>query len=200
MALREARQTQCRLLTGFIWCRICRPSLKELWRSEGVTCKFLNLNPVRPQICPQLSVARTESLLKNARQQQSKQRRLERYQELVALHAEGYSQSGISGALDISIKTVRRWLRSGQFPERKPVVGRYSHVREFEGICGQRWEQGCHNSYQLFREIRLHGYRGSRQMCPTMLPLAQTSRYSSPADTPACAERRGDTHLETPGA
>jgi transposase len=98
------------------------------------------------------------------RQQQSRQRRLERYQEVVALHADGYSQSGISEALGISIKTVRRWLRPGQFPERKPVVGRYSHVREFEQYLRQRWEQGCHNSYQLFHEIRLHGYRGSRQM------------------------------------
>jgi transposase len=98
------------------------------------------------------------------RQQQSRQRRLERYQEVAALRANGHSQSGISEALGISIKTVRRWLRSGQFPERKPVIARYSHVREFEQYLQQRWEQGCHNSNQLFREIRLHGYRGSRQM------------------------------------
>jgi transposase len=99
-----------------------------------------------------------------SRQQQRRQRRLERYHEVVALHANGHSQSGISEALGISIKTVRRWLRSGQFPERKPVIGRYSHVRQFEAYLRQRWEQGCHNSYQLFREIRLRGYQGCRQM------------------------------------
>jgi transposase len=111
------------------------------------------------------------------RQQQRRQRRLERYQEVVSLHAEGHSKSDISKALDISIKTVRRWLRSGQFPERKPVIGRFSHVREFEPYLRQRWEQGCHNAHQLFREIRLRGYRGVDKWFPTMYaPGASTSR------------------------
>jgi len=93
-----------------------------------------------------------------------RQRRLARYEQVVALHARGQTQTAISRAVGISLKTVRRWLRSGQFPERKPVINRHSHVREFADYLRRRWADGCHNSTQLFREIRGRGYRGSRQM------------------------------------
>jgi len=91
-------------------------------------------------------------------------RRLERYQQVIELYKSGHSQKAIGDALGISRKTVRRWMRSDEFPERKPVSGRYSHVREFDAYLQERWAQGCHNATQLFREIRSRGYRGSRQM------------------------------------
>jgi transposase len=43
-------------------------------------------------------------------QQQRRQRRLERYQKLAELYDRGYCRSAISRELDVSIKTVRRWL------------------------------------------------------------------------------------------
>jgi transposase len=91
-------------------------------------------------------------------------RRLERYQQVMELHNSGHSQVAIGEALGMSRKTVRRWLRSQGFPERKPPSGRHSHVREFDEYLRRRWEQRCHNATQLFREIRARGYRGSRQM------------------------------------
>ncbi len=91
-------------------------------------------------------------------------RRLERYQQVIELHNRGHSQVAIGEALGMSRKTVRRWLRSQGFPERKPPSGRHSHVREFDEYLRRRWEQRCHNATQLFREIRARGYRGSRQM------------------------------------
>ena len=100
-------------------------------------------------------------------QRQSAERRrhrVERYEQVVALDASGHTQRAISAAVGISLKTVRRWLRSREFPERKPVISRHSHVREFADYLRQRWDAGCHNSVQLFREIRARGYRGSRQM------------------------------------
>jgi len=70
----------------------------------------------------------------------------------------------ISRELAISIKTVRRWLRTDQFPERKPPRGRRNKVAEFEAYLNERWKAGCHNSTKLFTEIRARGYKGSRQM------------------------------------
>ncbi len=98
------------------------------------------------------------------RQQQRRQRRLERYQQVIELSRGGSTQKVISKAVGVSLKTVRRWLRAQQFPERKKPTGRRSHVREFDQYLRQRWEQGCRNSTQLYREIRGHGYRGGRQM------------------------------------
>lgn len=97
-------------------------------------------------------------------QQQRRQRRLERYERVTDLHSRGFSQLAISRELSISVKTVRRWLRADQFPERKPPSGRRKKVAEFADYLDDRWKQGCHNSAQLFTEIRARGYKGSRQM------------------------------------
>ena len=98
------------------------------------------------------------------RKQQRRQRRQERYERVIELHRLGHTQRAISLEVGIQRKTIRRWLRAGQFPERKPVTGRRSHVCEFHEYLQQRWNQGCHNATRLFQEIRARGYHGSRQM------------------------------------
>jgi transposase len=102
--------------------------------------------------------------LEEQRKQQRRQRRHERYERVIELHRLGHTQRAISLEVGIQRKTIRRWLRAGQFPERKPVTGRRSHIREFHEYLQQRWNQGCHNATRLFQEIRARGYRGSRQM------------------------------------
>jgi transposase len=97
-------------------------------------------------------------------QQQRRQRRLERYQQVVELYAKGCSKKMISREVDVAYKTVRRWLRAGQFPERKPPSGRRQKAAEFADYLQQRWSEGCHNATQLYREIRSHGYKGCRAM------------------------------------
>jgi transposase len=98
------------------------------------------------------------------RKQQRRQRRQERYERVMELHRRGHTQRAISAEVGIVCKTIRRWLRMGQFPERKLVTGRRSHVRQFDDYLRQRWNEGCHNATLLFREIRERGYQGSRQM------------------------------------
>ena len=98
------------------------------------------------------------------RKQQRRDRRRERYDRVVELHRLGHTQRAISTELGIQRKTVRRWLRAGQFPDRKPAVGRRSQVREFHEYLQQRWNEGCHNATRLFQEIRTRGYPGGRQM------------------------------------
>jgi transposase len=93
-----------------------------------------------------------------------RQRRLERYERVVALFQDGQSQASISRALGIERKTVRRWLRRGEFPERKPPHRRPPKVSEFEAYLAQRWNEGCHNASRLYHEIREKGYSGKRAM------------------------------------
>jgi transposase len=124
-------------------------------------------------------------------------RRLERYQRVIELHQSGHSQQAIGEALCISRKTVRRWLRSGKFPERKPPSGRHSHLREFDEYLRQRWAKGCHNATQLFREIRARGYRSSRQMVSYHLSSWRADRVSKAKASPApCAQRRRHPHVQ----
>jgi len=68
-----------------------------------------------------------------------RQRRLERYEQVVALFNAGQSQKAISRALGIQRKTIRRWLRRGEFPERKPPHRPPPKVSEFADFLQQRW-------------------------------------------------------------
>jgi transposase len=97
-------------------------------------------------------------------QQERRQRRLERYEMVVASYAKGCSKRAISRDLGIAYKTVLRWLRAGQFPERKPPSGRRQKAAAFADYLQQRWSEGCHNATQLYREIRVRGYKGCRAM------------------------------------
>jgi transposase len=65
-------------------------------------------------------------------------------------------------------KTIRRWLRRGQFPERKPPHRRPPKVNEFADYLRQRWDEGCHNASRLYHEIRGRGYAGQ---CRANAPL-----------------------------
>jgi transposase len=93
-----------------------------------------------------------------------RQRRLARYQQVVAMFQSGHSQAAISRALSIGRKTIRRWLRRGEFPERKPPQRAPAQVSEFAVYLQQRWQEGCHNASRLYRESRQQGYPGKRGM------------------------------------
>jgi transposase len=89
---------------------------------------------------------------------------MELYQQVVQLHQEGHSQRTISHVLQLGRKTVRRWMRTGQFPERKPALRKPAQVKAFAEYLEGRWREGCRNATKLFQEIRGLGYGGRRSM------------------------------------
>lgn len=99
-----------------------------------------------------------------ALQQERRQRRLERYGEVMQRHRQGYSQKKISKTLHLDRRTVRRWIHAGAFPERQLPRQRPTKVHRFEEYLQRRWGEGCHNATRLFEEIRAQGYRGGRSM------------------------------------
>ncbi len=71
----------------------------------------------------------------------------------------GLSQREIGRQCGLSRKTVRHWIRAGDFPERKRRLRR-STVEEYREYLEQRWQQGCHNSAQFWRKLRIRGFAG----------------------------------------
>ena len=128
----------------------------------------LVLSPNAPTAPVESQVPTTETPAQPSTQQtlqlQRRQRRLERYQQVIDLREKGYSQKAISAELNIERKTIRRWLRRGEFPERKPPSGRRQKVADFSDYLHQRWNEGCHNATRLFHEINTRGYKGCRAM------------------------------------
>jgi transposase len=87
---------------------------------------------------------------------QRRQRRFERYQQVIALHQRGASKRAIARQLGLERKTVRHWLSAGQFPERQ-VPQRRSSVDHWLSYLEKRWTEGCHNRSQLWRELQAQG-------------------------------------------
>jgi len=93
--------------------------------------------------------------------QARREQRLARYQQVIALNDQGYSQRQIAEALGIGRHQVRLVLRADGFPEQMAPTPRWSGLRRYEPYLRQRWADGCDNALQLWRELRDRGYPGS---------------------------------------
>jgi transposase len=91
-----------------------------------------------------------------------RQHRVDRYDEVVGLYRKGMSQQEISRTLHMGRKTIRRFLRAGQFPERAKPHRKPPSVNAFQEYLTRRWAEGCHNATKLWREIQAQGYAGGR--------------------------------------
>jgi transposase len=89
----------------------------------------------------------------------SRARRQSRYHEVAQLRAAGASVSRIAAELGIERKTVSRWLRLGHAPAWKQPSGD-SMLNPFAGFLTRRWNEGCRNAAQLWRELAALGFRG----------------------------------------
>jgi transposase len=122
---------------------------------------------------PQRSVGET------AAQQGRRLHRLVRYQQVQALHAQGESIRAIAAQLGIARGTVRRFIHAMGFPERAQPRRAASILDPYLPYLERRWQEGCQNALQLWRELQAQGYTGSRK------PLAiwARQRRARPAPT-----------------
>jgi transposase len=87
----------------------------------------------------------------------NRERRMSRYEAVMALFRNGIAQREIARQCGLSRKTVRRFILAQSFPERKQRR-RSSLVDPHRNYLEMRWQQGCHNSAQLWRELRVQGF------------------------------------------
>jgi transposase len=150
--------------------------------------KATPLSTAQPRQSPKLSP-------KAAQQSQAKrEERLAQYQHVVTLQKLGFSQTTIADQVGIGHATVSRWLAHGAFPEqqsRPRKIGLDSHLP----FLRERWEAGCHNIAQLYRELVARGYTQSyasvyeslvrlrairkEECCKRMRPLSISSVLSA---------------------
>lgn len=115
-------------------------------------------NTVDAEPCPPAEPTSFLSHAASARER-NRARRLRLYKEMKTLADAGLNHNNIARQLGISLRTVQRWTASGVFPERTArcyphAVDPYAHYLE------HRWQQGCRNVSQLWRDLRDQGYRG----------------------------------------
>jgi transposase len=90
----------------------------------------------------------------------SRERRLALYQQVIQLQEEGLTERQIAKRLGISRTTVRKYLSAGGFPERKERASPPGSVDRHADYLRRRWNEGCRNTKQLWRELREQGFEG----------------------------------------
>jgi transposase len=107
---------------------------------------------------------------------QRRARRLTIYTQVWTLHQQGWSPRLIAQHLGIGRMTVVRYLQAPTFPERKGHTNPGKSVlTPYKERLLKRWNAGCREALQLFRDLQRHGYTGSY---PTMARYAQRLRQA----------------------
>lgn len=142
--------------------------LKILQQEDTLIQKHLNPIP-QPAPRPEFPAppANTAEILTAA-----EERRKQRMETAQELHQRGHTQKSIARQLHIHPRTVRRYLHRSS-----PKAPRYRTHRLLDPFCPyllQRWNEGCFNATQLYREIQAQGYSGSTTMVRTALQPLRT--------------------------
>ncbi len=103
--------------------------------------------------------SQTETLAREGR----RFRRLTLHEKVHRLHQAGYTICAIARRLQLSRTTVYRYLSIRDLS--KPVARhrKSSQLDPFAAYLTQRWQAGCRNASQLWREIQQQGYPGTRK-------------------------------------
>ena len=112
-------------------------------------------------------------------------RRVERYEQVVALHAQGISQRTIAKRVGIHRGTVAKYLHAGTLPERAARVYA-SKTDPHVDFLRKRWAEGCHNAAQLARELVAQGFKGS--YCSVRRRVAPWDRSTSSESSSASVQ------------
>ena len=86
-------------------------------------------------------------------QQQNRQRRYDRYQEVRGLMKTGASKAEIARQMGLDHRTVRKFMHAEVFPEAKPRIRRCI-VDPHAEYLDRRLREGCRSPTRLWRELR----------------------------------------------
>jgi hypothetical protein len=115
--------------------------------------------PVEPVVSPVSAPKPTTKRQQHSLDKQAA--RQARFDEVVALHTKGWSQSRISSTLGLDRKTVRVWLKAGRLPSWQQPSG-----NSMVDVHGDYLRRRCHNGTRLWREIREFGFTGRAKPRP----------------------------------
>jgi transposase len=94
---------------------------------------------------------------------QRREKRLACYTEAMEMRRRRVPVRVVARTVGVCTRTILRWAHAEGFPERSPAR-RHSILDEFMPWLKKRWDAGCHNAQQLWRELRRQGFSGSREI------------------------------------
>jgi transposase len=127
---------------------------------------------------------RTTSALASVQPSPSRDRRHAQYERVMELASQGLGLKAIAKVVGLDRRTVRRWRRAGEFPERVPGYRR-SCLDSFRDYLQQRFHEGCYNSVRLWHELREQGFAGSRSTVRRSVARLRPAIRGQPRAAPA---------------
>jgi hypothetical protein len=95
------------------------------------------------------------------------ERVVERWRDIRRLYLAGADLRHICRELGVSPRTVYRYKDLAEPPPRPAYKRRASVLDPYVPYLVSRWNEGCHNSKKLYREIRERATRTARKPVPT---------------------------------
>lgn len=146
----------------------------------------------------QLRQKRTSSEL--ARREGSRQRRLALYHQVVALHQQGGTISGIARQLQIGKPRVRKFIAANSFPEWGRAQQTRSAIDPYRDALKQLWDQGCRSPQQLWQHLQAaQGFSGGYMLVYRWVQLQrevdEEALNLSPTEKRATAKGMAPRHL-----
>ncbi len=87
---------------------------------------------------------------------------VELYEKIQQFHTKNVDVATIARHVGVSRRTVYRYLQMKQAPERTRIhYTRKKLIEPYKPYLLQRWNEGCRNAQQLWREISVMGYTAS---------------------------------------
>jgi transposase len=122
----------------------------------------LNVDPL-PHATARRTVPTLDGTTRNPREEAAGQRRharaLELYERVHTLAAKQVDVANIARQVGVSRQTVYRYLRRTTPPERTRIhVGRRHVIEPYKPYIVERWNDGCRNARQIWRELQDQGY------------------------------------------
>lgn len=107
--------------------------------------------------------------------------RYDRYQQVMALREQGAKVKEIAKRVGLGTRTIQRWLSEGAYVETNYHHRHRSRFDAYEAYARKRWDEGCQNIQQIWREIKAHGYPHSDRALRAHL---EAVRGKKPAELP----------------
>ncbi len=145
-----------------------KPAKEEQAKQSHEALPTHSSEPLQPiSVGPKLSPAH------EAQRQLRRERRKQRYDEVIKLHEQGVSQVAIATLLGLDRDTVRHYIKAPSFPEIvRPKRG--SLLDPYKQYLRERWATGQCTARSLFAELRARGYQGGATLVSDYLrPLRE---------------------------
>ncbi len=124
---------------------------------------------------------------KEQEQQERRARRLERYEEVMAWHAQGQSIRAIARLTGLNKRTVQRYVEADGCPEPQPRARRHTQLERFIPYLQERWDAGCHNAKRLWQDLRTRGFTGGYTTVSDYLRTRRATRGRQADSRPRAA-------------